>query len=1121
MKPVDPELLPLLRPAARPLAGVVVGNALVTLLVVGQAFAVAALVAGLLADPSNGWQEPAAWLVAVSLLRYAGSWLVESASAHAATRVGADLRAKVLRHALDLPATELAAHRTGALTTLATRGVAAVEPYVTRYVPALVLGVLLPLATVVAIATQDIWSALIIVATLPLVPIFAALIGMATKERADREWRTLGHLAGHFLDVVKGLPTLVTHRRAEAQVDRIREITLRYRDASRATLRVAFASSAVLEVIATISVALVAVCVGLRLAHGGLDFQTALTVLLLAPEAYWPLRRVGAEFHAAAEGTAAFDDIRALMATRLQTNSACGDAVDERDQLHRGGAPTLSLVDATLSWAGRTPVQAHLDLTVPGPGVTALVGPSGCGKSTVLQVLLGDLRPTAGVVLVDGVDLADIDPARWRRRVAHLPQRPWLTPDTIAANLRVADATATEEQLLDALARVGLEDDVRALPAGLQTPLGEDGAGLSAGQRARLAMARVLLSDRDVVLLDEPSAHLDPTSEALLLDAVAELGRDRTVLVVAHRPAVEVAADHVVRLSAPPRVPVRPTTVPAGWDDTTAGSTRGSAGSARGSDGSARGSAGSARGRWWLSVVLAVLAASSGVALTATAGWLIARSAEHPPVLMLTVAIVGVRTFGLARPVLRWLERLVSHDVALTELAERRAQVYADLVPLAPARLGRRGDVLTGVVDDVDALVDDRLRVQLPRHTWLGVTAVACLVAAWILPEAAPVVAVVSLLGGALAWTGGRLGSGRHEATVVAARGRLNRQVHDVVADARPLVLWQQDATRLAEVQRSDDALARSTVAAARATATARALAGTVAALGVVGTAAVLAGPLADGSVRGPMAALALLLPLALADVTTPLADAGALSARVGAAKRRLAALTQQAPAATEPATPRALPPNAAEVLLHGASARWAEDARTIALPDLDLTRGGQIGVVGPSGSGKSTLAAVLARHLDLTSGEHTLGEVPARDLTLADVRATVGHLGDDPHVFASSVLENVRLARPAATDAEVVEALEAAQLSDWVRSLPEGVHTHVGDGAAAVSGGERARIGIARTVLASPPVLVVDEPTAHLDPGTARAVADTLVDAVPGRRLVWITHDGVALDRMDQVVTL
>lgn len=313
MAPLDRRVLPHLRPARGPLVVVLAGNVVLGLLVVAQAFATAALVATLLAGAgSQAWIAPATWLVAVTAGRAATGWLVDVAAADAAGRVGRDLRRVVLRATLDLPATDLARRRTGELGVLATRGVAAVEPYLTRYLPTLALAAVLPALTLVAIAALDLWSALVVLLTLPLVPVFAILVGHATRERADRQWRAMGQLAGHFHDVVKGLPTLRAHRRAEAQVPRIRAVTDRYRRATVDTLRLAFVSSTALELVATISVALVAVLVGLRLAHGGLDLQTALTVLLLAPEAYWPLRRVGAEFHAAAEGTATFEAIHEL-----------------------------------------------------------------------------------------------------------------------------------------------------------------------------------------------------------------------------------------------------------------------------------------------------------------------------------------------------------------------------------------------------------------------------------------------------------------------------------------------------------------------------------------------------------------------------------------------------------------------------------------------------------------------------------------------------------------------------------------------------------------------------------------------------------------------------------------
>ena len=391
MRPLDPRVLHHLRPARTELVGVVVGQAVGGVLVVAQAFALAATVVGVVSDPSGtGWHDAALALLLVTCGRVAVSGLVDVLAARAAGRVGTTLRRTVLRTALDLDATDLARHRTGEVAVLATRGVAAIEPYLTRYLPALVVAGVLPVLTVVAIASQDWIGALIVLVTLPLVPIFAILIGLTTRERADRQWQLLARLSGHFVDVVRGLPTLVAHRRATAQGPRIREVTDRYRRANRDVLRLAFASSAALELVATLSVALVAVVTGLRLAGGDLGLQTALTVLLLAPEAYWPLRRVGAEYHAAAEGTATFEAVHELTTSPRAT---------------RGGSvpPTapapIRLSGLTVTWPGRsTPAVRGLDASVPARGLTVLTGPSGCGKSTVLATLVGELPSAPGQV---------------------------------------------------------------------------------------------------------------------------------------------------------------------------------------------------------------------------------------------------------------------------------------------------------------------------------------------------------------------------------------------------------------------------------------------------------------------------------------------------------------------------------------------------------------------------------------------------------------------------------------------------------------------------------------------------------------------------------------------------
>ncbi|QSR30883.1 ABC transporter permease [Nocardioides sp. S5] len=1104
MRPLDASVRTHLRPARRALAVVVAGGVLGGLATVAQAFALGALVVA--AVSGRDWTTAGWWLAALVLLRAATAYAAQVAAARAAGEVSGALRLRLLdavRRTADVAPARLSV--------LATRGVAGVEPYVTRYLPALVPAAVLPVLTLVAITWLDPLSGLVVALTLPLVPVFAVLVGLTTRDRARTQWRAMEALSGHFLDVARGLPTLVAHRRAEAQVATIRSVTHRYRRATVDTLKLAFASSSVLELVATLSVALVAVTVGLRLASGSVDFRVALTVLLLAPEAYWPLRRVGAEFHAAAEGTAALAEADALLAR----------AASQPRGAQRPARATLRLHGLVVGHD--TPLTAPLDLDLPERGLVAIAGPSGCGKSTLLATLRGELAPRDGVVVVGGTPLPRTDPAWWRDQVAWAPQRPWLLADTIAANVRLGRTHAGDDEVWAALAAVGLADAVRALPEGLDTPLGEDGAGLSAGQRARVALARVVLAARPVVLLDEPSAHLDEETEQVLLDTIAVLARTSLVLVVAHRPAVLAAADRVLELApaaTPPGVAAHDidrSTMAAPDTETTAAPVVCRHPAAAPAPDPAPDD--DPQPRWGLrtATLLGALSTASGVALTATAGWLITRASEQPPVLYLMVAIVGVRLFGLARPVLRHAERVLSHDVVLRELAERRAQVYADLVPLVPGRLGpRRGDLLTRVVDDVDALLDDRLRVRQPVATAVLVGCGATLLT-WLVAPAAGLVVLGVCATGAAAFALARRGVSAVEPEVLAARAALGTGVEEVAHGLRELEQWAATPRALDAVRQQGDALAAAVRRSARAVAAASALTTAAAGLGVV----LVAVTVTPAEVSPALLALLLLVPLALADVTGGLADAGALSVRAGAARERLDRLAATTPAVSDPPSPEPLPATHA-LALRDAELGWAERP-VLALDSLDLRPGEHVGITGPSGAGKSTLAATLVRFIDPVSGVALLGGTDLRRLTLDDVRRTVGLVDDDPHVFASSVAENVRLARPGASDDDVRDALDRARLGEWIDSLPDGVHTHVGAGSREVSGGERARLAMARALLADAPVLVLDEPTAHLDAATARAVAAQMLGSAarPGRSVVWITHGTIGLEAMDRVVHL
>ena len=521
------------------------------------------------------------------------------------------------------------------------------------------------------------------------------------------------------------------------------------------------------------------------------------------------------------------------------------------------------------------------------------------------------------------------------------------------------------------------------------------------------------------------------------------------------------------------------------------------------------------------STALGGLASAAGVALTATAGWLIVQASTQPPVLTLLVAIVGVRLFGLARPVLRYAERVRSHDVALRLLAERRVQVYDAVVPLVPGRLGRRrGDVLTSIVDDVDSVVDRELRVRLPVRGFVLVAVLAALVSALMLPRAGVLVLGTCLVSAALGLGLARAGAGRAERRAVERRADLSATVLEILSIAPELVMW-----------RAGDRAAERVAAASRRLASSagrgRPLAGrrprracwSCTGSACVAMAALAAPAVADGTLSGPRAALLVLVPLALGEVAAQLPDAGALSARTDAAAARLDSLERRAPAVRDTVPGPA--PLGTDLELSHVSAGWDRGQRALVDLSLRVPAGSRVGLVGESGSGKSTVAALLLRFLDPARGAVLLGGRDLYRVALDDVRARVGLVDDDPHVFASTLVENVRLARPSATDAEVEAALRRARLGPWLDTLPDGLDTWIGEGHAAVSGGERARIAVARSLLADQPVLVLDEPTAHLDHATAEELAREVLLSPDERTIVWITHDPVGLDLVDRVVEL
>jgi thiol reductant ABC exporter CydD subunit len=512
------------------------------LLIVAQAWLIAYAVAEAFLGGRgvSGLDGVLAALLGVVLARAALAWAAELTAVRASSQAKSELRGALLARAAQMAARPVEQAGTGELAVLASRGIDALDAYFSQYLPQLLLAVIAPATILIAVFADDWISGLIIALTLPLIPVFMALVGALTGERIERQLGTLERLAGHFLDVVEGLPTLKIFGRGRAQLALIARASELYRSSTVETLRVTFLSSLILELVATVSVAMVAVAIGIRLTGADLGFRAGLFALVLAPEAYLPLRRLAASFHASAEGLAASQRAFAVIDAPVASRSGALGVPDLTSAV-------IALEDVSVTYPGRSePALARVSLELRPGEVLGLLGPSGCGKSTLLAVLLGLLSPDEGTARVGDAEIALLDPASWHACIAWVPQRPHVFRGSLRENVRVGRPGAGEREVRAALERSGLLRAVGELPEGLDTRVGEGGRGLSAGERGRLALARAILRDSPLLLLDEPTAGLDLATERAVLGGLRDALRDRTVLIVTHRPAPLELCDRVV-----------------------------------------------------------------------------------------------------------------------------------------------------------------------------------------------------------------------------------------------------------------------------------------------------------------------------------------------------------------------------------------------------------------------------------------------------------------------------------------------------------------------------------------------------------------------------------------------
>lgn len=1063
-----------------------------------------------IAAGTSGWRD-AVLLGAIGALVRAGStWAVGTIAAREAVTAKTRIRGELAEWIADDAGS--AGLEEGSAAVLATSGIDDLDEYYGSVIPAAVGAVVVPVVLVARILSLDWISAVVIAVTLPLVPLFMVLIGLHTRERTDAASRALHRLADHLVELAHGLPVLVGLGRVEEQTDALAGIQSELRRRTSLTLRTAFLSALALELIGTLSVAVVAVLLGIRLMNGDAPLATALVVLLLAPECFGVVREVGAAFHASQNGTSALRRVTELLATAPRPRRAAAG----RD---------VVVTDLTVRFPGRDDAALDAITTAfPRGRLSAVIGPSGAGKSTLLDALAGTLGQEAEL----SGSVRGVDPDR----LALAAQAPRFFGATVDEELELA---SDDRDAVDAvLGRLDL--------AGLR---GHRPSELSPGEGRRLAVARAALRVRSgatTALFDEPTAHLDEANAVRVRELLAELVGTAAIVVVTHDPALIDMADPVVRIpgrshTAAPRASERHAAAPdqpaaaaisrseqqvplaaatTSWRadraDRSAGSTL-------------RALLAASPGRWVLAVLLGVAATGFGLALTAVSAWLIVRAAEHPEIMYLLVAIVGVRFFGLGRSVARYAERLVTHGAIMSATDALRLRIWRGIAARGAGsrRLQEGGAAVDYLVTSLDEVRDLVPRVVTPLAVGAISLAGVVTTVALLDPAVAPAVGAVLVLAAVIVPWLVRRGDAAASAGRVAVRAELGERITALAGASCELRANGMSRAAVARVTAAASRLAVLDRRAARSAGRGTALLVLVTAgLAVLVPLLAMSVRTAAGSPSAETVAVIALLALAAFE---PLADA---TRAVQRAPRLAAVLTRLRPFLQQPERPEggtSITAPLAAVEFDALAARWP-GARTEVFRGIDarIDAGRWLVVDGPSGSGKTTLLTLLLGDLAPDAGSILVDGVPLTSLRREQWRERVAWCPQEAHVFDSTIRANLLIARPradAVSDEEMLQALTRVGLGPLLERMSDGLDARVGVSGGSLSGGERQRLAVARALLGRSELLLLDEPTAHLDEPTAAAMMADIRVATRDRLVVLVSHrpaDRAAGDRTLQL---
>ncbi|MHA7176121.1 thiol reductant ABC exporter subunit CydC [Arthrobacter sp. Sr24] len=1048
----------------------------------------------------------------------------------AALGVKEELRAKLVAHRLD-PRNAGQSGAVGAEGMLASRGLDGLDNYFSTYLPALVSCAVLPVMLGVQILISDWVSALIVALTLPLVPVFMVLIGFHTQERVEAAASGLDRLSNHLLELARGLPVLVGLRRANAQRKALADVCEAYRKSTMDTLRTAFLSSMALELISTISVAVVAVFIGVRLVAGGMPLEAGLLALMLAPECFRPLRDLGAAHHGSEDGVEALRRVTEILDAEPSSQPGSPSAVDQNaDGAAFAVGSVLEAHNFSVRYPGRSePAVSGFSATLAPGEALVLATASGTGKSTILAALAGTL-PSAGsdAAVVQG-RLA----VRAPEAVVWLSQHPAFTEDTVSAEIALY-AAGPQQLFVDKADVTAALESVNAGHLASRAVV-----DCSPGELRRVAVARVLARIGidpavELALFDEPTAHLDPISAQAVRVELARLRGSVAVVVATHDTALAgLLRDSQAVTSGPSTlgkstlgkstlynsaldVPA-PALTPAPAPVNTVESDRNEP---------------LARFQWRhlshlplrsprfaAGVLVSALATLSAAALSGLSGWLIVWAAAQPPILFLMTLIVGVRAFGIGRSLLRYSERLLTHDAVFRWAAELRLKLWDTLGSSVVhwGRLTRSGGALGTLVADVDELRDAVPRAVVPIPSAIISYGAVLFTVYLLVPEATGIILLLGLVALVLLPVVVLAAQRRASAAAAVHRIWLAERATTLFAAAAQLAANGVGTAQAQRFTATDAKVAKPLSRLAWADGLGQ---GTVTLLTSLVSIAVALIAIRSG-VDPRAAAVAALLMLALAEPLGQYIEAvSALPALVTLMNRTLPLLDAHATVQTDVETATNTEPvNSLEV--HKITARYPNAASDVFSNVSGGTqRGTWWSVSGPSGSGKSTLLAVLLGFLKPTSGSYLINEAPAVPETLSKI----AWCPQDAYLFNSTLRSNLALSRPATSppaEAELLEALATVGLGPWLADLPLGLDTRVGPGGHHLSGGQRTRVSVARTLVAGADVVLLDEPTAHLGADESVELIEDLRRSLADASVVLVTHDAELAQTADVHLSL